>query len=293
MSSVASLTAAARRVFPIAGVGFDLVTPQMVLDTVLRWKVLDTRHSIALVNPHSVLLCQRDPKMRAAISRSGLTLPDGAGIVLAARLLSYPHGGRVSGPELMLYLCDHGRAHQFRHYFYGGGDGVAERLAANLQATYPGLCVAGWHTPPFQPNVLREDAKVEEATVLELIRRSRTDILWVGLGAPKQEKWIERNRDALRCHAIIGVGAAFDFHSGRIPWCPAPVRRLGLEWAYRLMLEPKRLWRRNLDSFTFLATVARQRLGALAGEHPRPVVIPYAEPTAPAPEPLKARGAHA
>jgi N-acetylglucosaminyldiphosphoundecaprenol N-acetyl-beta-D-mannosaminyltransferase len=288
--------ATARRRFPIAGVDFDLVTPQAVLQAVLEWRNLAARHSISMVNPHSVLLCRRDPEMRVAIANSGLTLPDGVGIVVGARLLSYPHRGRVSGPELMLYLCDRGREHGLRHFFYGGGDGVAQTLARNLRVQFPDLLVAGTHTPPF-----RNAPTEEEPPVIHQINQSRADILWVGLGAPKQEKWIERNRHALRCSSVIGVGAAFDFHSGQIPWCPAPVRRMGLEWAYRLLHEPGRLWRRNLDSFIFLAAVARQRLGDLARTgSSHPVFLTSAQdtqtpahPVTPAAQPVKAKRMHA
>ncbi len=281
---------AERRPFPIAGVDFHLVTPETVLQSVLEWRSRAARHSISLVNPHSVLLCRRDPEMRSAISNSGLTLPDGIGIVLGARMLSYPHYGRVSGPELMLYLCGHGRAHGLRHFFYGGGEGVAQTLAQNLQVKFPGLLVAGTHTPPF-----RQAPSEEDAAVLEQINLAQADILWVGLGAPKQEKWIERNRSALQCSSVIGVGAAFDFHSGQIPWCPAPVRRIGLEWAYRLFQEPARLWRRNLDSFTFLAAVAGQRVSAALGRpvHSNRGELPLSSPASSPVKAAKAKGMHA
>jgi N-acetylglucosaminyldiphosphoundecaprenol N-acetyl-beta-D-mannosaminyltransferase len=180
-----------------------------------------------------------------------VNLPDGIGIILAARLLDYEHSGRLSGPETMLYLCDRGRHLGLRHYFYGGADGVAERLKRDLTARFPGLEVAGCCTPPF--------GAVSEELDRDLARRindAGPDIVWIGLGAPKQEKWMASHLRKIEAPAMIGVGAAFDFHSGNRPWCPEPLRKAGLEWAYRLATEPRRLWRRNLDSPLFLATLA-------------------------------------
>jgi len=205
------------------------------------------------VNPHSVMLCRRDAEMRRAIERAWVTLPDGVGIVLGARMLSQPHHGRISGPELMLDLCNRGRETGLRHYFYGGGEGVAQTLARRLGAMFPGLLVAGIHTPPFRGQSADEDDET-----IARINDSAPDVLWIGLGAPKQEKWMDRHASRFRPMVMVGVGAAFDFHSGRTAWCPPILRRSGLEWAYRLAHEPRRLWRRNLDSFRFLGLVAGQ-----------------------------------
>ena len=236
----------------IANVVFDLIDPATVLRIVNAWKNSGRREYISLVNPHSVMMCRRDPEMRRAVQRAAVTLPDGIGIILAADLLSYEHSGRLSGPELMLYLCDRGRQHELTHYFCGGADGVAEKLAAELSSRYPGLRVAGYATPPFG-----QIGAAEDAALVRKINDGRPDIVWVGLGAPKQEKWMAAHLRKIEAPAMIGVGAAFDFHSGNRPWCPAAIRRAGLEWAYRLLTEPRRLWRRNLDSPLFLASLAR------------------------------------
>jgi N-acetylglucosaminyldiphosphoundecaprenol N-acetyl-beta-D-mannosaminyltransferase len=235
----------------IGNVVFDLIDGPSVLRIVNAWRNSGRREYISLVNPHSVMLCRRDDGMRRAVERGAVNLPDGVGIVVAADLLSYQHKGRLSGPELMLYLCDQGRAHGLSHYFYGGGDGVAERLASALGARYPGLRVGGWSRPPF--GEIGED---QDADLTEEINRARPDIVWVGLGAPKQEKWMAAHLGKIDAPAMIGVGAAFDFHSGNRPWCPAALRRAGLEWAFRLLIEPRRLWRRNLDSPLFLASLS-------------------------------------
>jgi N-acetylglucosaminyldiphosphoundecaprenol N-acetyl-beta-D-mannosaminyltransferase len=239
----------------IAGVDFHLVGMNSVLEMICRWRELGRRGCITLVNPHSVMLCRKYAEMKAALQRSALVLPDGIGIILAAKLLSLRHSGRISGPELMLHICDAGRRYGLAHYFYGGGDGVCFRLADQLSRRYPGLEIAGCYTPPFRD--LTED---EDAAVVRRINAAGPDILWVGLGAPKQERWMAQHAERIEASAIIGVGAAFDFHSGNRPWCPAPLRNLGLEWAYRLACEPRRLWRRNIDSFLFLRRVADQLL---------------------------------
>jgi len=239
----------------VLGIAFDLVNCQEVLDTIRLWRERGEKCYIALTNPHSVLICQRDAEMRRATEEAALTLPDGVGIIWAANILGYPHQGRVTGPALMLNLCDRGRRFGLRHYFYGGAEGVAERLARRLAEMYPGLQVAGVHCPPFRALTPEED---EEA--VRRINAARPDIVWVGLGAPKQEKWMAAHAGRVEAPAMIGVGAAFDFHSGNVPWAPAWIRRLGIEWAYRLALDPRRMWRRNLDSPLFLLKVCGQCL---------------------------------
>ncbi|HEX4996605.1 MAG TPA: WecB/TagA/CpsF family glycosyltransferase [Terriglobia bacterium] len=250
----------------IAGVDFDLIDAQGVLDRIREWRRTSRCGTVSLVNPHSVLLCRRDREMSQAVRRASLTLPDGIGVILGARMLSHQHCGRVSGPELLLYLCDQGRRYGFTHYFYGGEPGVAERIALNMASRFPGLLLAGWHSPPF-----RDDHDDEGEAVFAEINARQPAILWLGLGAPKQEKWMARHAHRVSAAATIGVGAAFDFHSGNKRWCPVALRQAGLEWAFRLAHEPKRLWRRNLDSFTFLALVAAQALKGFGG---RPAVPP-------------------
>jgi N-acetylglucosaminyldiphosphoundecaprenol N-acetyl-beta-D-mannosaminyltransferase len=242
---------APRRRGEICDVVFDFLDGDAVLQILLAWRSTERREYVSLVNPHSAMLCRRDFEMRRAIQRSAVTLPDGVGIVLGARLLDYGKHPKLPGPELMLHLCDRGREHNLRHYFFGGGDGIAGRLAGNLSRRFPGLAIAGCRTPPFA-----EISGDENARMVEEINAAKPDIVWIGLGAPKQEKWMARQVGRIEAPAMIGVGAAFDFHSGNRPWCPEPVRRMGLEWAYRLSCEPRRLWRRNLDSFRFLAAIA-------------------------------------
>lgn len=242
----------------ILGVRFDLADYAAVLETLYGWRETGKRSYVTITNPHSVLMCRRDEEMRRATDGAGLTLPDGVGIIWAAAILGYPHHGRVTGPTLMLRLCDEGRRLGLRHYFYGGTEGVADQLAERLSERFPGLAVAGTYCPPF-----RALGPEEDEAILRKINAAKPDVVWVGLGAPKQEKWMAARVGRIEAAAMIGVGAAFDFHSGNVQWAPKWVRALGIEWAYRLVLEPGRLWRRNLDSPLFLMKVLCQRLRGL------------------------------
>ncbi len=248
----------------ILGVSFDLVSLEQALATVEWWRRHGERKYVAFVNPHSVVMSQRGKEMRQALAEAGLTLPDGTGIIWAARLLGHRNHGRITGPSFMLACCDWGRRYGYRHYFCGGREGVTERLAARLAARFPGLQVAGTYCPPFQALSPEEDEGV-----VARINAARPDVVWIGLGAPKQERWMAARAGRIEATAMMGVGAAFDFHTGEAKWAPRWVRRLGIEWAYRLACEPRRLWRRNLDSPRFLLAVVRQRIRRLFGLGPR------------------------
>lgn len=238
----------------ILGVDFNLISYEGVFSAIQSWRNNRGQYYITLTPPYSVLMCHRDIALKKATGNAGLTLPDGAGIILAAKLLKYPQYGRVTGPTLMLSLCDWGRSEKLKHFFYGGASGVAETLAERLAKCYPGLQIAGTYCPPFRQ--LSED---EDAEIIRKINENSPDIVWVGLGSPKQEKWMAEHISKIETTAMIGVGAAFDFHSGKVKWAPAWMRNMGIEWAYRLAHEPKRMWRRNVNSFIFLAKILHQR----------------------------------
>lgn len=239
----------------IRGIPFDLIDFDQAIQTVHHWKISGQRKYGCFVNPHSVQLGQSDPEMKWAIHNSDLSLPDGVGVILAAKILRYPNCSRVAGPSFMLNLCDWGRQHQYRHFFYGGAIGVPERLAERLCEKFPGLIVAGTYSPPF-----RSLAPQEEQESIDRINQSKPDVLWVGLGAPKQEKWMHAHCGKIEVPIMLGVGAAFDFHSGNVNWAPPLVRKAGLEWAYRLTIEPKRMWKRNLNNARFLGGVVLDSL---------------------------------
>ncbi len=230
----------------IAQVPFDFLQPSDVLAAVSS-RLPERPLVVSLVNPHSVMTSRRRSDFRRAITASDLVLPEGVGVTLAARLLRIPCQGRVPGPSLVRYLCDAGRRIGLRHYFYGGGPEAARKMAESLEARFPGLDVCGVHSPPYF-----EQAHASEAEECERINQTGPDVIWVGLGAPKQELWMARNVHRLRARAMFGVGAAFDFESGNVRRAPDWVQRSGMEWLYRLSREPRRLWRRNVDSPVFL-----------------------------------------
>ena len=246
-----------RRGSSVLGIGCNMLDYGTVLDAINAWRESpgDRSRYIIALNPHSVMLSRRNKKVLRAIAGAAMALPDGIGIIWAANILGYSHRGRCTGPTLMLNLCDWGRGHGLRHFFCGGRPGIADRLAARLQQSYPGLEVAGTFSPPF-----RGMSPEEDRDMCRLVEDARPDVIWVGLGAPKQEQWMADHEAKIRAPVMIGVGAAFDFHSGAIRWAPAWIRNIGMEWAFRLAREPRRLWRRNLDSPLFLFHVILERL---------------------------------
>ncbi|MEK7993850.1 MAG: WecB/TagA/CpsF family glycosyltransferase [Planctomycetota bacterium] len=233
----------------IRGIPFDLVEPHTVLEAIERWRSQGERHFIVFENPHCVQLAGRDPELKAALLRASLVLPDGIGITVGASLLGYHHCGRIPGPSFMFEVVSKGREFGFRHFFYGGGEGVPERVARNFVAMFPGVQVAGTYSPPFRPLSGEEDA-----AAVQRINRARPDVVWVALGAPKQEKWMAAHLGRITAPAMVGVGAAFDFHGGIKRRAPAWMQRCGFEWMFRSCQE-WRMLKRNLDIPVFFLNV--------------------------------------
>jgi N-acetylglucosaminyldiphosphoundecaprenol N-acetyl-beta-D-mannosaminyltransferase len=200
------------------------------------------RGYICVAAVHTVMACQEDEELRAAVLGSSLTVPDGQPLVWAMNALGHELPHRVYGPDLMARYCEHAAGTGARMFLYGGRDQDAlVRLGMNLRSTYPGLNIVGGYVPPFRPlTAEEEDAVVDE------INASGADVVWVGIGVPKQEKWMAAMRGRLGAPVLVGVGAAFDFHAGLVPQAPGWMQKMGLEWAYRLAREPRRLWKRYL-----------------------------------------------
>lgn len=225
----------------VLGVGISAINLQQAVAEIEGWIARRQREYVNVCTVHTVMECQQDARMRAIVNGSGLSTPDGMPLVWLGRLHGHRHVARVYGPDLMLALCDRSSMTGARHFFYGGAPGVAERLAERLRARYPGIAIAGVHSPPFRP----ADA-AEDRDVLNGIDASRPDIVWVGLGTPKQDFWVARHRPLLEAPVLIAVGAAFDFHAGLLPQAPRWMQRRGLEWLFRLAHEPRRLAYRYL-----------------------------------------------
>ena len=206
---------------------------------------------------HAVMVAQDDPEMYTALRRSTLNVPDGMPVVWAANMLGELLPDRVYGPELMLRYNDRCAERGHRVWLYGGRDqGSLVQLALSMRRLHPGVKIVGGYSPPF-----RSLSEEEEESLVEQIHASRPDILWVGIGVPKQEKWMARMRERLDVPVMCGVGAAFDFHAGRISQAPRWMQERGLEWTYRIAQEPRRLLPRYLYfNPKFLASFTRQLL---------------------------------
>ena len=241
----------------ILGVGVSAINMSMALDF-MEWVIAQELRTYISVCPVStVLACLDDPAVRRAVNGAGLVTPDGMPIVWLTRAACHPHVSRVYGPDLMLDFCARSVGPGYRHYFYGGAEGVPEQLAAALTIRFPGLQVAGGYSPPFRP--LRPE---EDAEVADRINAACPDVVWVGLGSPKQDLWMATHRERLEAPLLVGVGAAFDFYTGRVRQAPRWVMRIGLEWLFRLCQEPRRLWRRYLlGNPRFVVNVMLQRTG--------------------------------
>jgi N-acetylglucosaminyldiphosphoundecaprenol N-acetyl-beta-D-mannosaminyltransferase len=182
---------------------------------------------------------QTDDALRKIHNQSLLTTPDGMPMVWMGRLAGHKTMSRVYGPELMEHVFEWTRKSGHTHFFYGGNTGVAEELKAKLETRYPGIRIVGTYTPPFRP--LTPD---EEAALAEQVARLKPDFFWVGLSTPKQERFVAAYSQKLDAKILLGVGAAFDFHAGRVQQAPRWIQRSGFEWLYRTCREPRRLWKR-------------------------------------------------
>jgi N-acetylglucosaminyldiphosphoundecaprenol N-acetyl-beta-D-mannosaminyltransferase len=184
---------------------------------------------------HTFVEAGRDPELREALAGAELVMPDGMPLVLLGRLKGRK-AQRICGPDMMPAVLDRSREQGYRHFFYGGTPELAQDLAAAMTERYPGLEVAGVYAPPFRSLSF---AEVDE--VARMINEADPDYVWVGLGSPKQDFWLAAFRPLLHAPVLLAVGAAFDFHAGRIKRAPRWAQRWGLEWTFRLAAEPRRL----------------------------------------------------
>jgi N-acetylglucosaminyldiphosphoundecaprenol N-acetyl-beta-D-mannosaminyltransferase len=199
---------------------------------------------------------QSNPHLLQILNRSLVNTPDGMPTVWVGHLQGHRGMGRVYGPDFMLELCSLSVERSYRHFLYGGNPGVAERLGQVLSEKFPGLRIVGSFTPPFRP--LNES---ERENLKKSVANARPDVIWVGLSTPKQEQFMAEYIDILETHLMVGVGAAFDIHTGRIIDAPVWMKRSGLQWLHRLIQEPRRLWRRYLiNNPKFLWNVGLQLL---------------------------------
>jgi N-acetylglucosaminyldiphosphoundecaprenol N-acetyl-beta-D-mannosaminyltransferase len=234
------ITVPTPRTATVVGVPLALTDYERTLDWIDMQVASREQGYVCVCNVHTVMASNEDTELRDALLSSSFNVPDGQPLVWALNALGHSLGARVYGPELMARSCARVISGTQRLYLYGGrNQGALVQLALNLRQRYPGLRIVGGYSPPHRPLTDEEDA-----AVVDEINRSRADVVWVGIGVPKQEKWMARMRPRLDAPVLIGVGAAFDSHAGLVPQAPSWIQEAGLEWAYRLAHEPRRLWPR-------------------------------------------------
>jgi len=248
----------------ILGVGVNAVNMQMALDEIEGWIEERKQNFVLNVPAHCIVECLRDDNLRKIYNRAGLVNPDGMPIAWIARWMGHRHVSQVCGPDLMLTLCERSVSKGYRHFLYGGWPpDVVEQLAGQLERKFPSIQIVGKFAPPFRPLTEAEDVEITA-----LINRANPDIVWIGLGAAKEEFWAESHLHRVTAPALIGVGAAFDFHAGIKSRAPRWMSQAGLEWFFRVLTEPKRLGSRYLkDNPVFLWNMFLQALG----RQPRPL----------------------
>lgn len=248
----------------ILGVGITPTSYQEVVEVCRTWcRPADTSSApgryITVTSVHGIISAVTDPAFRECLNEADIATPDGMPVVWALRSFDCPHQRRVYGPNLTLALCEMASQERLPVFFYGSRPETLASLTANLSKKFPGLQIAGTFSPPFRPLT-----EAESATIIDRIQTSGARLVFVGLSTPKQERWMRVHRDRLPGVVMVGVGAAFDFHAGMLRQAPAWMQRSGLEWLFRLGVEPRRLWKRYLlVTPLFLPLWALQKLGVL------------------------------
>jgi len=241
----------------VLGVGIDAVNMKQALARIAQDLRRRRKGYVCLAGVHGVMEAQRDPNLIRIFAGAALVAPDGMPTVWVGRHQGHPAMERIAGPDLMLEVIRREEFRGYTHFFCGGKDGVAEELSEQLIARYPFLQVVGTYTPPFGPM-----SPIQEKEFIATINRLRPDIVWVGISTPKQEKFMSRYLPLLDTTLMFAVGAAFDFHTGRIADCAEWIKRAGLQWLDRLLQDPRHLWRRYLrNNPSFLLHIFLQLIG--------------------------------
>jgi N-acetylglucosaminyldiphosphoundecaprenol N-acetyl-beta-D-mannosaminyltransferase len=244
----------------VLGIGIDAVDMEQALAHIEQDLRQRQKGYVCLVGVHGVMEAQRDPNLAEAFAGAALAVPDGMPTVWVGRHQGHSAMQRVAGPDLMLEVFGREELRGYTHFLCGGKDGVAAELRQQLLARYPAAKIVGAYTPPFGPM-----SPTQEEDFVATVNRLRPDIVWVGISTPKQEKFMARYLPQLDTTLMFAVGAAFDFHTGRIADCADWIKRAGLQWLDRLLQDPKHLWRRYLrNNPAFLVHIALQLSGLRA-----------------------------
>ncbi len=225
----------------LLGVNISRVDPALAVKQILEWVRQDHKTYVCVAPVSTLVDAKRDPKYLQAVNKAGMVTPDGMPVVWLAQARGCKDIKRTYGPDLLLEACDRGQDLGLRHFFYGGTDATLWKLKQKLEEVFPRMLVVGTYAPAFHPGIWQEKAQI-----IDRINSLEADIVWVGLGSPKQDFWMQVHRPLLNAPVIVGAGAAFDFCSGVKPQAPRWMQRCGLEWFFRLWCEPKRLWKRYL-----------------------------------------------
>lgn len=225
----------------ILGVSVSNVTLENVVGVIERWIANNDSRYVCVADSHSIIATKHDPLHKRAMQMADMITPDGIPIVWLARAKGSKIIQRVCGTDLMLAICDISRRHGWRNYFYGSSQEIQNALVAQLSKRFPGINIAGGTCPPFRTAVV-----LESYDVINQILETKPNIIWVSLGCPKQEIWMEIHQQRFPGVTMIGVGAAFGYISGLVPRSPIWMQKCGLEWFHRLYTDPRRLWRRYL-----------------------------------------------
>jgi N-acetylglucosaminyldiphosphoundecaprenol N-acetyl-beta-D-mannosaminyltransferase len=252
-----SMDEKANPVCNVLGVGISAINLDRAVSTISQWIDRREHHYVCVTGVHGVMESQRSPELKRIHNEAGMVTPDGMPMVWLSRMGGFADASRVYGPDLMAAVCAESVVKGWRHFFFGGAEGVADQLKEKLTERFPGLQVAGTFCPPFRPMTPEEDAEL-----IQLIDAAQPDIVWVGLSTPKQERWMAKHIKRLKAPVLVGVGAAFDFHAGLKRQAPKWMQRNGLEWFFRLVTEPKRLWKRYLiNNPLFVTYLIAEKLG--------------------------------
>jgi N-acetylglucosaminyldiphosphoundecaprenol N-acetyl-beta-D-mannosaminyltransferase len=263
-----------QEVAEVLGVAIDALNMPRALDRIAHHLDAGQKGYICVAGVHGVMEAQRCGELRTVFEKSLMTVPDGMPLVWVGHIQGYAAMDRVTGPDLMLRVFAEPRFAGLTHFFYGGEPGVAEELRLRLLHRFPHVRISGTYTPPF-----RDLNAEEEAEFIAMISALKPEVIWVGIGCPRQEIFMARYLERLDTRLIFGVGAAFDYHTGRIRDCASWIKRAGLQWLHRLLQNPRRLWKRYLRNnprfvWRILLQLVRQRWSRATCNH-----LP-AEPTA-------------
>jgi N-acetylglucosaminyldiphosphoundecaprenol N-acetyl-beta-D-mannosaminyltransferase len=245
----------------LLGVRVSAVSIPLAVATIDGWIASKTKTYVCVAPVSTLVDCQKNADYKSVVNQAGMVTPDGMPVVWLGKASGSRVIDRTYGPDLMQAVTDAGQGKGRRHFWFGGSPKTLELLEKKFRERYPAMTLAGKYSPPMKPY-----AEKESDDIVRMINEARPDILWVGLGSPKQDFWMSLNRPLLDVPVIIGVGAAFDFLSGQKPQAPRWMQRSGLEWLFRLASEPRRLWRRYLiGNAEFLYYLGRERIKHLTG----------------------------